>query len=155
MPIRSKNIFTHTARAPRALFISLLVAKCTVNTPCALHRSVLLVQFFVRYYMKQISRWYVCRYGPCGVMVNFFASHADDRGFEPSRAPNFAFWKYSAPSAIHNKSDFIRFFFAVLRFCIIVPHKSFQTVMVPVPRQNLEICSASICNTRQKERKLG
>ena len=32
MPIRSKNIFTHTARAPRALFISLLVAKCTVYT---------------------------------------------------------------------------------------------------------------------------
>ena len=32
---------------------------------------------------------------------------------------------------------------------------SFQTVMVPVPGQNLEICSASTCNTRQKERKLG
>ena len=34
-------------------------------------------------------------------------------------------------------------------------HNSFQTVMVPVPGQNLEICSASTCNTRQKERKLG
>jgi hypothetical protein len=26
--------------------------------------------------------------------------------------------------------------------------------MIPVPGQNLEICSASTCNTRQKERKL-
>ena len=155
-PSEAKKI-TENARMPRASFINLLnlVAKCTVNIAVSAAPQCPTSTVFVRYYMKQISRWYVCRYGLRGVMVNFFASHADDRGFEPSRAPNFAFWKYSAPSAIHNKSDFIRFFFAVLRFCIIVPHKSFQTVMVPVPRQNLEICSASICNTRQKERKLG
>jgi hypothetical protein len=36
--------------------------------------------------MEQISRGFVCRYGPRGVMVNLFAIHAEDRGFEPSRA---------------------------------------------------------------------
>jgi hypothetical protein len=53
----------------------------------------------------------------------------------------------------HPKKNRISFDFQLPNFD--VASYSFQTVMVPVPGQNLEICSASTCNTRQKERKLG
>ena len=53
----------------------------------------------------------------------------------------------------HPKKNRIFFDFQLPYFD--VASYSFQTVMVPVPGQNLEICSASTCNTRQKERKLG
>ena len=36
--------------------------------------------------MKQISSSADRRYGTRGVVVNMFASHPEDRGFEPSRA---------------------------------------------------------------------
>ena len=106
--------FTENARVPRASFINLLnlVAKCTVNIAVSAAPQCPTSTVFVRYYMKQISRWYDCRYGPCGVMVNFFASHADDRGFEPSRAPNFCLLKVqralSHPQQIGFHSIFLR-----------------------------------------------
>ena len=108
----------------------------------------------VRYYIKQISNGVVLVLSPGGVGVNMSASCARDRGIDP-RTFLLPFERKARPQPSTKSRISFDFQSPYFNFASSFRINPFKESWYPVPRQNLEICSASACscNTRQKQAK--